>query len=243
MTDSDKKNSKSTGVDKNAAGSVSKESGRRKLLKAGGIVASSALVPEKWQKPVVDSIVLPAHAVTSTVLIGAVVLRNGANAADSMMAEPGLGVLDTMIQPASAGGVMAPMPSCAALGECATVGQPDSSNQIAFSISGGVGSTTLTSGGGLTYSGNLNGIAITNTFTDQSFTTANGTLSGNGCDSSYNAVLGGQCTPITATPSPTPIGTPGPTPSPTMTSTPAPTVVSTPSPTVPFTPAPTVTPN
>ena len=242
MTDSDKKNPKSTGLDKNAADSVSKDSGRRKLLKAGGVVASSALVPEKWQKPVVDSIMLPAHAQTSTILIGAVVLRGGsvvpADAADSLLAETGQGILDKIIQPASAGG--APMQVCAAFGKCARVGQPDSLNQVAFSIDG-VGNTTLTSAGGLTYVGSLNGITVTNTFTDQSFTAANGSLSGSGCDPyGYNATIGGQCAPVTApTPSPT-AGSMSPTPSPTVVSmspTPSPTVVS-----MSPTPSPTVTP-
>ncbi|GJL83572.1 MAG: hypothetical protein DHS20C01_32060 [marine bacterium B5-7] len=45
--------------------------GRRKLLKslvAGGSVAATTatLFPEKWTKPVVDSVVLPSHAQTTT---------------------------------------------------------------------------------------------------------------------------------------------------------------------------------
>jgi hypothetical protein len=39
---------------------------RRKLLKtlagAGGVVAAGALLPEKWSRPVVDRILVPAHA-------------------------------------------------------------------------------------------------------------------------------------------------------------------------------------
>jgi hypothetical protein len=41
-------------------------SGRRKLLKSlaagGGVWTTSKVLPESWQKPVVDSIILPAHA-------------------------------------------------------------------------------------------------------------------------------------------------------------------------------------
>ena len=237
MTDYDKKNPKSKDIDKDAAGSVSKESGRRKLLKAGGIVASSALVPEKWQKPVVDSIILPAHAQTSTVLIGAVVITRGSvmptDAADSMLAESGLGVLDTIIQPASAGAQPLP-PPCQAFGKCARVGQPDSSNKVAFAIDDVDGSTMLIAAGGLTYNGNLNGIAVTNTFTDKSFTASNGSLSGKGCSGlGYDAVLGGSCTP-------TPSGSPAPTPSPSA-PTPSPSAAPTPSPSAP-TPSPSAAP-
>lgn len=42
---------------------------RRRLLKAlgtgGGILAAGAAAPDKWGKPVVDAVLLPAHAVTS----------------------------------------------------------------------------------------------------------------------------------------------------------------------------------
>ena len=41
-------------------------SGRRKLLKSlvagGGVWTTAKVLPESWQKPVVDSIILPAHA-------------------------------------------------------------------------------------------------------------------------------------------------------------------------------------
>jgi len=42
-----------------------KDSRRREVLKAGGVIASAYAVPEKWKKPVVDSVLLPAHAATS----------------------------------------------------------------------------------------------------------------------------------------------------------------------------------
>ncbi len=38
---------------------------RRKILKttlAGGAVITTSILPEKWEKPSMDSIVLPAHA-------------------------------------------------------------------------------------------------------------------------------------------------------------------------------------
>ncbi len=37
----------------------------RKILISGGVVASASFLPDKWVKPVVDSIVVPAHALTS----------------------------------------------------------------------------------------------------------------------------------------------------------------------------------
>ena len=104
MTDSDKKNTKPGSPDKNITDSTSKESGRRKLLKAGGVVASSALVPEKWSKPVIDTVLLPAHAQTSAPLIGAllIVTEDGSSPtspAVAMMAQPHSGLLDTFISP------------------------------------------------------------------------------------------------------------------------------------------------
>ena len=45
------------------------QNSRRKILKqtlAGGAVISAGVASSKWSKPVVDSVVLPAHAQTST---------------------------------------------------------------------------------------------------------------------------------------------------------------------------------
>ena len=38
-----------------------------KILIGGGVVASASFLPEKWVKPVVDFIEVPAHALTSPV--------------------------------------------------------------------------------------------------------------------------------------------------------------------------------
>ena len=48
-------------------GAEHKES-RRKALKStliGGAVISASVAPDKWKKPVLDSVVLPAHAATT----------------------------------------------------------------------------------------------------------------------------------------------------------------------------------
>lgn len=46
---------------------------RRKVLKTGGFVISAGAVVDKWAKPVVESVLLPAHAQSSGVLIGPVI--------------------------------------------------------------------------------------------------------------------------------------------------------------------------
>ena len=62
MTDSKDKT-----VDQQATGSIQKES-RRKALKTtliGGAVISTGVLPDKWKKPVLDSVILPSHAETT----------------------------------------------------------------------------------------------------------------------------------------------------------------------------------
>ncbi len=49
---------------------MSKKESRRKLLKTivagGGVVLAGKTIPKSWSRPVVDSVMLPAHAQTST---------------------------------------------------------------------------------------------------------------------------------------------------------------------------------
>jgi len=49
-------------------------SARRKLLKSlaagGGVWTTSKVLPDRWHKPVVDSIILPAHAGGSKPMMG-----------------------------------------------------------------------------------------------------------------------------------------------------------------------------
>jgi hypothetical protein len=77
---------------------------RRKLLKSiaagsGAIVAGKSL-PESWSRPVVDSVMLPAHAMTSliTTHAGQTTQRVAQLDTDSMFAE----VLDTLVPEAKA---------------------------------------------------------------------------------------------------------------------------------------------
>lgn len=59
---------------KGKTGSEEKNSGRRKLLKSvvagGGAATVAKLLPDQWARPVVDAIVLPSHAQTSSAALG-----------------------------------------------------------------------------------------------------------------------------------------------------------------------------
>ena len=60
---------KSRDVRDEGAGEDASVEGRRKalqkLLVGGGIVGASTQLPDKWTKPLVDSVLVPAHAQTS----------------------------------------------------------------------------------------------------------------------------------------------------------------------------------
>lgn len=57
---------KTRGEKRQAQTAYAKHAGRRdairKLLIAGGMVSGAGALPESWTKPVIESIVLPAHA-------------------------------------------------------------------------------------------------------------------------------------------------------------------------------------
>lgn len=56
-------------TNKNPESSNTKETARRRILKrlvaGGGIVATGRIMPDDWHKPVVESVILPAHAQTT----------------------------------------------------------------------------------------------------------------------------------------------------------------------------------
>jgi len=238
MSDSDKKNPNSKNPSQHSTDdNDSKASGRRKLLKAGGVVATSALIPEKWQKPVVDSVILPTHAQTSTPLIGPVIIAvtevTPSAPPATMAAESDSGILDAFVSPSWAGGATATTPSptpsptpvatpaptpgptpmttpgptpmttpgptpsptgCSAAGQCAGLAPPNGDNQVAFSITN-VGAGLLNMTGPLTYQGTVSGLTVSGFFTDQTYSSSQGTITGLGCNASYSATLGGVCTP------------------------------------------------
>jgi hypothetical protein len=77
---------------------------RRRLVKAlvgsGSILASGKMLPEQWTRPVVESVLLPAHAQATGVLSGVFTTQNrGAGPAPGSAGS----ILDFFIAPAAAG--------------------------------------------------------------------------------------------------------------------------------------------
>lgn len=52
-------------TDESTKSGVSRRKVVQKMLITGGVIAGSAYLPSKWTKPVLDFIVVPAHAQTS----------------------------------------------------------------------------------------------------------------------------------------------------------------------------------
>ncbi len=81
---------------------------RRKLLQslaAGGVIGSANLVPDKWAKPAVDTLILPAHARPSVVMVMA---ASGAGAGTDLndgQEEQSLAgrAMNFVVEPAAAG--------------------------------------------------------------------------------------------------------------------------------------------
>ncbi len=46
--------------------SQTRRSALKKMLVGTGVVAGAAALPDKWAKPIVDKVLVPAHAQTST---------------------------------------------------------------------------------------------------------------------------------------------------------------------------------
>jgi len=195
MNDSKNKNTEAANTQKASASENKEQAGRRRLLKAGGVVASSALLPEKWSRPVVDTVLLPAHAQTSMPLTGPLGQTIGkvipTDPSTSMIAQAGKGVLDTIVSPAYAV-PSTPAPTPCPIDECVTVLPPNASNKVQFTITNlGTGMLDMTSK--LGYSGDVSGFTVTGVF-NETFTGTQGTVS-SGCTTEFTATVGGTCTP------------------------------------------------
>jgi len=87
---------------------------RRSLIKAlasGGAVVAAGSLPRQWSKPVVDSVMLPAHAQTSA---GASFYGSSMSMETKAPVQGGTrwaSVLDTLVSPARAGGEQPPQNS------------------------------------------------------------------------------------------------------------------------------------
>lgn len=95
-----------------------KNTARRRLLKSvvagGGVLATGKLLPENWFRPVVRSVVLPAHAQTSPpVSFDGLYVFEGPAIGDALDSQPG-SILDMFVSPAHA--VVLPV-SCEAISQ------------------------------------------------------------------------------------------------------------------------------
>jgi hypothetical protein len=82
---------------------------RRRLIKvlagagAGAVATTATALPAKWAKPVINAVVLPAHAISSTMYVpaaGNAAVLTGRNETGNAVAR----ALNTVVQPAYAGG-------------------------------------------------------------------------------------------------------------------------------------------
>ncbi|MDZ7839257.1 MAG: hypothetical protein U5R46_00320 [Gammaproteobacteria bacterium] len=78
---------------------------RRRLLKSvvagGGVLATGKLLPENWARPVVQSVVLPAHAQTSPGSFDGLYVFDRVSMGDALDSQPG-SILDMFVSPAHA---------------------------------------------------------------------------------------------------------------------------------------------
>lgn len=114
MTDRDDKHSKSD-AELESHRSQGASPARRRLLKAlvgaGGVMGTAALLPEKWSRPLVNRLMVPAHAQATAVTYA------GGSSGPGPAPREGLGnrLLDTLIPPANAqvqNGTQSPITVC-----------------------------------------------------------------------------------------------------------------------------------
>ncbi|MFT5610171.1 MAG: hypothetical protein ACI9LU_000663 [Polaribacter sp.] len=201
---------------------VEQKNARRKVLKntliGGGAVISTSLVPNKWTKPLIDSVILPSHAQTSDVVIvmggGAGISVTEAEKSVTKAENNGVGVndiLDMFVGQAHAQVVVDP-PSlnggCLALtleGAVATVSL--TLNDLSVDVQSGtvIGTSVSVTGlhAGYTVTATLDGAGGT-------ATVAEGSVSGFGETGSFGvSAATPECAPVaTTTASPTTTATP-----------------------------------
>ncbi len=108
MTDQDNDDVKGSGAEHVSKGPGAASS-RRRLLKvlagAGGVFATGAFLPERWTRPVVNRVLVPAHAQATGIVAGSFGGGGGAIGGPGPTHRKGLGrrLLDLMIPSAKAG--------------------------------------------------------------------------------------------------------------------------------------------
>ena len=186
---------------------------RRRLLKslvAGStVITGSQVIPDKWITPLTQSVLLPAHAQASNLIIlaGAASGTVGPGPHHPTKGLPEQ-VMDFIIEPAQ--GALTEAQCTALLGVCVTftiIGGPF--GQIIASLSGGlgVGNQTLDGPDGRTFSNLSAGDYLLSGLFGPAFAFGNGTF--DGCAVLWNTAVGCGVTP-TPSPSPSPTPTPSP---------------------------------
>ena len=70
MTDKSSDNSTNNPDDQPESDLEKRRANLRRLLVSGGVIGSSAAIPDQWSKAVVQSVILPAHAQSSGITFG-----------------------------------------------------------------------------------------------------------------------------------------------------------------------------
>jgi len=202
--------------------STQQSNSRRRILQAltvGGVASSSQFLPEQWSKPVVNSLMLPAHATTTdttgassggqtttpapVVMIGQIsgfaIRRSASQPAEALpqnMASTGKSVLDFIVPQAAAQAINPPSDAAE---QCITVTASVENGPVTVEISN-VGTQNATLSGrnfSVVFPHTAGDFPVTGTI-NAAFTEASGTVKDDGdasCSSTFTAVVGGTCTP------------------------------------------------
>lgn len=166
---------------------------RRKLLKSlvagGGVMASGKILPDHWSAPVVESVVLPAHAQTTSGPIDGVFLAEPTFVNLDDTAEPD-SILDLFAEPAHAG-LSTPIPKVCT----------NAISSILFSVSGNSANVCVKLFGGETESQESTAVdPDARTLADVFFDEFSLNMSSLRFDAGGNAIIGdSNCGPFVAT--------------------------------------------